>query len=50
MKKISALVITGALAVGGLTAVEMIKPTNQIAAASDWGFESFIIMQNICQN
>lgn len=41
MKKFSALVLTGALAVGGLTAVEMIKPTNQVAAASDWGFPDY---------
>ncbi|MEH6889419.1 DUF5065 family protein [Bacillus sp. JJ864] len=41
MKKISTLVLTGALALGGLTAVEMIKPTNQVAAASDWGFPDY---------
>ncbi|MDT3498676.1 DUF5065 family protein [Bacillus toyonensis] len=46
MKKFSALVLTGALAVGGLTAVEMIKPTNQVAAASDWGFPDYRVIHH----
>ncbi|MFJ8369559.1 DUF5065 family protein [Bacillus cereus] len=41
MKKFSTLVLTGALALGGLTTVEMIKPTNQVAAATDWGFPDY---------
>ncbi|PFD31526.1 DUF5065 domain-containing protein [Bacillus cereus] len=41
MKKFSALVLTGALALGGVTAVEMIKPTNQVAASADWGFPDY---------